>query len=119
MYLAYPHFILLLFDLLCTSRDHTTAAPIQLPQTNAPQGEVAADSMQHYGAPPSPPTSPALPNQFGQASTSKLILNSNDKGGDKDDHADPLAQFYGKARAEQRLKEDGVSVKISSSSAIK
>ena len=64
---------------------------------------VAADGIR---LPPSPPISPALPRQSEQASTSKVMLNSNDT---TDDHADPLAQFYGKARAQQKLKEDGVS----------
>jgi len=73
-------------------------------------GEVAADSIRDPEAPPSPPTSPALPRKFGQASTSKLILNSDDNGVGEDNHVDPLAQFYGKARAQQKLKEDGVSV---------
>ena len=60
--------------------------------------------------PPSPPTSPPPPHELGQASTSKLDLNSNDKANAKDNHVDPLAQFYGKARAQQKLKEDGVRV---------
>ena len=86
-------------------RDNSSASAIQPLQTDTLQSEVAADWIR---PPPSPPTSPA--RQFGQASTSKVILNSNDTRNDKNDHADPLAQFYGKARAQQRLKEDGVSV---------
>ena len=88
-------------------RDSASASVIQPLQTDTPQGEVAADVIR---LPPSPPISPGLPRQFGQASTSKIISNSNDNRNDKNGHADPLAQFYGKARAQQKLKEDGVSV---------
>ena len=76
-------------------------------QTDIHQSEVAADWIRPL---PSPPISPALPRQFGQASTSKVNSNGNDSRNDKNDHDDPLAQFYGKARAQQKLKEDGVSV---------
>ena len=90
-------------------RDDTSASVIQPLSTDTVQGEVAADKIQ---PPPSPPISPAHSPQIGQASTSKVISNSNDSRNDKDDHAaDPLAQFYGKARAQQKLKEDGVSFK--------
>ena len=83
-------------------RDNTSASVVQPLQTDTLQNEVAEDLIR---LPPSPPISPA--RQFGQASTSKIISNSNDT---RDDHADPLAQFYGKARAQQKLKEDGVSL---------
>jgi hypothetical protein len=88
-------------------RDNTSASVIQPLQTDTLQSEVAADGIQ---PPPTPPISPALPRQFGQASTSKVISTSTDSRNDKNDHADPLAQFYEKARAQQKLKEDGVSV---------
>ena len=88
-------------------RDNASASVIKPLQTDTLQSEVAADWIR---PPPTPPILPELPRQFGQASTSKVISNSNDSGNDKDDHADPLAQFYGKARAQQKLKEDGVSV---------
>ena len=84
-----------------------TSSVIQPLQTDTPQSEVAADWIR---PPPSPPMSPVLPRQFEQVSTSKVISNSNDSKNDKSDHDDPLAQFYGKARAQQKLKEDGVSV---------
>ena len=86
-------------------RDNSSASVIKPLQTDAIQSEAAADWIRQ---PPSPPISPT--RQFGQASTSKVIPNSNDTRNDKNDHADPLAQFYGKARAQQKLKEDGVSV---------
>ena len=79
-------------------RDNASTSAIQPSPTD--KSEVTADSIRQQ---PSPPISPA-PRQFGQASTSKVVSNSND------DHDDPLAQFYGKARAQQKLKEDGVSV---------
>ena len=85
-------------------RDNASTSVIQPLQTDTLQSEVAADWIR---PPPSPPISPALSRQFGQASTSKIISNSNEN---RDDHGDPLAQFYGKARAQQKLKEDGVSV---------
>ncbi|KAF8808330.1 hypothetical protein BYT27DRAFT_7137453 [Phlegmacium glaucopus] len=88
---------------------HTSVSPIQLLQTDISPSRVAAASIRYSGAPPSPPTSPPLPRKFDQASTSKLTLNSNDKGDGKNNHADPLAQFYGKAKAQQKLKEDGWS----------
>lgn len=87
-------------------RDNTSTSIIQPLQTNILQSGVAAD----WRLPPSPPISPAPPRKSGQASTSKVISNSNDSRNDKNDHGDPLAQFYGKARAQQKLKEDGVSV---------
>lgn len=86
--------------LLCSHlnllRDNASTSVIQPLRTD--KSEVAIRPL------PSPPISPSPPRQFGQASTSKVISDSND------DHADPLAQFYGKARAQQKLKEDGVSV---------
>jgi hypothetical protein len=103
VYLSY-HSSMLLLNFL---RDNTSASVIQPLQTDTPQSEVAAGMIR---LPPSPPISPALPRQFGQASTSKVISNSNDSRNDKNDYTDPLAQFYGKARAQQKLKEDGVSV---------
>ena len=79
-------------------RDNTSTSVIQPLQTDAVQSEEVAGWIRHPGALPSPPTSPALPRHLAQPSTSKLT------------HADPLAQFYEQARAQQRLKEDGVSV---------
>jgi hypothetical protein len=105
---------LLPLNFLWILRGNTSPSLIQ-PHQTVTLRYVAADSIRHSGAPPSPPTSPALPHKFGQASTSKLILNNNDKENGKDDYADPLAQFYGKAIAQQKLKEDGVSVNQSSS----
>jgi hypothetical protein len=106
VYFSYHHSLLLL-NLL---RNDTSASVIQPLQTDALQAEEAADWIQQPGAPPSIPISPALPPQSGQASTSKQSLNNYESGNNKHDHIDPLAQFYGKARAQQKLKEDGVSV---------
>ena len=94
-------------SLLHFLRDNKSASVIQPMQTDTHQSEVAADWIRPLS---SPPISPALPRQFGRASTSKANANGNDSRNDKNDHDDPLAQFYGKARAQQKLKEDGVSV---------
>src|SRR5882757_4866312 len=87
-------------------RDNTPASVIQPLRTDALQVEEAADWIQHPGARPSIPISPALSPQTGQASTSKQSLNNHDNGNNKNknDRTDPLAQFYGKARAQQKLK---------------
>ena len=88
-------------------RDITSTSVIQHLKTDALQSEMGADWTR---PPPSPPISPALPRQSGYASTSEVISNRNGSRNDKNDNADPLAQFYGTARAQQKLKEDGVSM---------
>lgn len=92
-------------NLLWMPRDNPSSSIIQPLQTDPLQSGVAMDLIRYSGVLPLSPVSPSLPGKFGEASTS-----INDEGNGKNDRADPLAQFYGKARAQQKLKEDGVSV---------